>query len=492
MDFSPNDASCYHRVMIIDGISASHVAENSSVYERAIASFLQFIERKLGVLVLRDVRNNREDVALDAPLTFGMRLLKEGIIVDFGRSFQYSDEPQFKSWYAICNNEFKHMCGGTKWGDDKGALFAALAEAQERYIWLTQIDYFRNPTYATEAEISKKCSYISTRRIVGFSDEQRKSPARHLTDKSRFLWIEGRSLVRRSPVYIPARVVSGARKRLETEGGDEPFIRASTSIGLATWPEKSGAELRGALEAIEREAYMIMWLNQLTLPRYSLESIAAQDTSLAHLFAKCKRYLLKPHVISLITDAPTHAIAVVIEDLSGHAPRFSVGLNAHRSVIHATEKALTEAIRSHRGCRQWHATGNVFDTSTPVEKIGHRDRLYYWALPENAKHHEFMIAGEEIAYEEKSWEKDTEDAHLTRILEWCASKGFECVSVPLTSSKKNITHWHINMVIIPELQPTYLTEDTRAFGGTRWRDVPKLFGYKPLSAPFAVRPHPFS
>lgn len=478
--------------MIIDGRPASLVTASSSLYERSIASFLGYLEKKLGVLIVRDTRDLREDVALNPGIAFGLQLLEHKIIVDFGRSIQYSDTPQFKSWFAVCNNDSKHSVGGTTWDDDIGALFAALAEAQERYIWLTQTDYLKNPTLATESEIQKRRAFIPIKDIVSYTEKQRENSSRKYTDETKFLWIEGHSLVKNTPIFIPARIVSGARVRLDAQSGAEPLIRAATSIGLATWPQKKGAELAGALEAIEREAYMIMWLNQLTLPRYSLASLAAKDESLARLFDKCERYLLKPHVVEMITDAPTHAIAVIIEDLSGHAPRFSVGLKAHRSILHATQKALTEAIRSHRGYRQWKEAGNVFDESKPIEQIGHRERLYYWAIPEHARHLEFLVKGKEKNYIEKPWDKDTEDEHLARVLAWCKEKDIECVSVPLTASKKNITNWHIHMIVMPQLQPTYLTEDTRAFGGKRWREVPRLFGYAPLSEPFAARPHPFS
>ena len=478
--------------MIIDGVSASDLSTSSSFAERAVASFLKYIEKKLGVVVVRDTRDAREDNALSEPLLFGKRLLVEGSILGFGRSQVFPDEPVSKSWYATCNNETRHAVGGTTWDDDASALYAALAEAQERYIWLTQDDYFASPAYATVSDMARKGAYISPEKIVGFSDSERGASTRVLRADARYLWIQGKSLVKKSNVFIPAQVVSGARRKERWKSGEEPIIRSKNTIGLATWPEKVGAELGGALEVIEREAYMVMWLNQLTLPRYSIESLVAADPEIKKIFAMCERYMLKPHVIPMITDAPTHAIAVILEDTSGHAPRFSIGLNAHRSISHATLKALSEATRARRGYRQWLNSGNTWDSSTPVAKIGHRERLYYWALPENAKHLEFLIRGKAVSYEPKPWEKDSMDEHLGRIIKWCADKGFDMISVPLTSSKKNSTNWHIHMIVMPELQPTYLTEDTQALGGMRWKEVPKLFGYKPRATPFTERPHPFS
>jgi len=233
-------------------------------------------------------------------------------------------------------------------------------------------------------------------------------------------------------------------------------------------------------------------LNQLSLPRL-LNSELRQIPSLGRLIDLFERYRLKLHIVPLLTDAPTHVIMVVLEDKSGVAPRFSVGLKAHRSLEFAIEKAATEALRAHTSYRLNIASGKVWDATVPVEKIGHRERLYYWGVPKHSARLEFMIRGpEEIRTEKRVWEDDTESEHLHRITEWCVEKKLECVSVSLGTSKKNPTDLFIEMVVMPELQPTYLTEPTRAFGGTRWHTIPKQYGYRSLEEPFAAAPHPFS
>jgi hypothetical protein len=130
--------------------------------------------------------------------------------------------------------------------------------------------------------------------------------------------------------------------------------------------------------------------------------------------------------------------------------------------------------------------------ATPVGKIGHRDRLEYWGTAEHAKHLEFLIQGKEEDAPTALWETDTEEQHLSRIIEWCRKNNYECFSVALDTSAKNPTSLHVEQVVIPELQPAYLTETTQAFGGNRWKEVPLKFGISPRKEPFAERPHPFS
>jgi ribosomal protein S12 methylthiotransferase accessory factor len=270
----------------------------------------------------------------------------------------------------------------------------------------------------------------------------------------------------------------------------EPHVRNQNTIGLATWPTQIGARLAGAMEVIEREAYMIMWLNQLVLPRINLQPLCDEHPSLAKLIETCARYRMRVHAIRMLTDVPTHAVCVVLEDLSGHAPRFAVGLKANRSLVYAIEKSINEALRARRGYRNYFMQGNTWDASTPVADIGHRERLYYWgAKPEGL---DVLISGAEETVPHMPWDNDTSEQHYDRIIQWCAQKGFECVSVALTRSPSNPTPFHIEMVALPDLVPTHLRENERAFGAERIRSVPEAFGYQPLDEPFTDSPHPFS
>jgi ribosomal protein S12 methylthiotransferase accessory factor len=486
---------CYDWRMIFDAVPFRQTLSSSDIKARALGALAEYLEKSLGVRVVKDLRTaplSRLDIR--EPLTLAALLKEHGVIQSFGpvRNL-WPDMPRTKGWYAICNDPTSHNVGGTSWEDDESALYAALAEALERYIWMTQDDYFMRPIRATSEAIGKIGPRVAPEDFAGFSDEQRaRYPQRQLRPDAEYLWIQGMSLVSNERVYVPAQTVSGIRPRSMKGGAEEPIIRQQNTNGLATWPTQNGARVAGMLEVIERDAYMMMWFNQLTLPRLALDSLCEKYPSLARAIAKCERFQFKTHVLQLPADAPTHAVAVVIEDMGGNAPRFVVGLKAHPSLPHAIEKAMTEALRAYRAHTMWTGAGNVWDTSTPTEKIGHRERLYYWGVPENAKHLEFMIRGPEIEIGDKAWDNDTTEEHYRRLVQWCKDTHLECISVPLTSSAKNPSSLHIEMVVMPQLQPTYLNEWVQQFGGTRWHDIPKALGYTPLSKPFADRPHPFS
>ena len=85
-------------IMIIDGIPATQVPENGNFAERSVASFLKFIEKKLDVSVIRNIRGISDDYTLLEPLRLAALLKENGIIKKVSRDSNSPDEPRIKSW----------------------------------------------------------------------------------------------------------------------------------------------------------------------------------------------------------------------------------------------------------------------------------------------------------------------------------------------------------------------------------------------------------
>jgi hypothetical protein len=79
------------------------------------------------------------------------------------------------------------------------------------------------------------------------------------------------------------------------------------------------------------------------------------------------------------------------------------------------------------------------------------------------------------------------------VIEWCRGKEYEFASVSLGLSKKNPTSLHVEMTVIPELQPLYKRGATLSgvATGERVREIPRLFGYTPAETMSLDEPHPF-
>ena len=375
--------------------------------------------------------------------------------------------------------------------NDNNALTATFAEALERYIWSEETDYFRSPVVMSVEAMSRDATAILPERFVGASSEQRAgNPRLRLALEDEFLWIRGYSLTQRRDVYVPAQLASAAHfKAPFKQDTHEPRIRTPITTGLATWPTKDGAILGGALEVLERDAYMIMWLNQLTLPRIDLAPWRAKDKALDDFLTDCERYRFRIHAMRLPTDAPTDAVCAVVEDTTDHLPRFSIGIKAHRDIGRCLEGAITEAMRARQNARGYE---RQYIDKVLAKPINHMERNAYWTEARRAAGLSFLIEGPIEFVAPSPWSADTPSEHLERIRKWALEKHYEMLTVSMGSSAKNPLPWHIEMVIMPDLQPMHQDESFPYGSGTRLKEIPEQFGYKARGEPFLAEPHPFS
>ncbi|MFZ2886931.1 MAG: YcaO-like family protein [Minisyncoccia bacterium] len=463
--------------------------KDSSVYQ-ARAKFIRFIEERIGGQFTYDAARfpyYRPDLADLFEIAEKMR--SRGVLTSYAPRYSLPDEPQYREWRAVYRDGEDSTASGTSIDDDRAALSAALAEANERHMWFETTDHFQDKRTATLAEVQQIGAVIAPHEFAGFTDSQR-ATIPHLTLRDvPYVWTRAYSLVDDTRIYIPAQVTSGTNQlRARRFQHIEPTILYPITNGLASWPTQEGVRLRGLLETIERDAYMITWQNQLTPPRFSTEALASESPTLAKLVQTSRRYRLEPHFLRLITDAPTYAVMTILEDHSGHAPRFAFGIKANASPAQAAAGALFEALRGRRGARRFIKAG----IPTPKrERVGHIDRVLYWADSARAELLAFLIAGEVMEHSEE-WRNESEAAHYARLIAWIHSRGYRAVSVPYTQSAKNLTPWHVEFIAVPELQPIYFNEQEPHIGGVRLTEVPRLLGYTPRTEPYTEHPHPFS
>lgn len=481
--------------MLIDALPFTKILQSAGkgFETKAVGAFITFIEKRLSAefLVNKDsIPNGRVDLL---PLfKIATKLRSAGVITSFNQNFGYADEPLRYSWTVRCATPDRHMAGGMSASSDEDALVSALAEALERFIWFSDHHWLKHGERMSTKEVSRSGkSFIPPIRFAGFSPEQQALSKRlKLTDDSTFIWIQAQSVTKGKQVLVPGQIFLSGR---DGQFKDEPMIRTPITTGLATWPTKEGAILRGVLEIIERDAYMIAWLNQLRLPRIALEKIAAGRPSLLNLIERCRQYGLEPRAIRLATDAPTYAVCASVEDTYGNAPGITIGLKAHYDLGRAVEGALLEALRIRQNIRRrLDSDGEWPDHKDPAH-IDHMERAHYWAKPGRDQKLRFLF-GEPTDKNDQLPEVTAQDdtEQMDAILAWARSRDYEMVTLSLGESKYNVSPWQVEMVTIPELQPMHQNEHYRYLSGKRLKEVPRMFGYEPLEKPYADEPHPFA
>ena len=448
--------------------------------------FIKFIEKRLGAKFVYDsshIPYGRSDLV--ELMEIAAKLKEGGLIKHVSPSFRVPDEPFFKQWRVECATPDSHSAGGMALLEDHDALIPALAEAVERYLWMMVTDYFDSPQEATAKAMAGFGDVLLPERFVGWTKEQREAnPRLTLKEDTKFLWVKGVSHITNDPIWVPAQTVNGVHRH-------EPLILATITTGLATGPTKEFALLNGALEILERDAFMITWMNQLSPTRIDIEKLAEEDEELDTLLKMCARYRLKPAAILMPTDAPVYAVCSMVEDLTTAGANVTLGLKAHRSLVSAIKGSCLEALRIRQTVR-------FLEQNTPLPKdklvkdILHLERAQYWGAPGSARKLDFLIAGPKKTIEPQVWDNDTIEEHWKRIVNWAKEKGYAIASVDVGKSKRNVSPWHIHMVVMPEMQPMHQTERLIYLGGKRLTTIPKQFGYTPRTKPYDEEPHPFA
>ncbi|MCX6790134.1 MAG: YcaO-like family protein [Candidatus Kaiserbacteria bacterium] len=443
-------------------------SQNPSLTAKAISSFVHFLEQRLGAEFVYDhatIRN--ESLDLVKILELAEILRSRGVIRSYARVPRLSDEPNIASWRAeyVIEGGKREGAGGSALDNDSLALTKTLAEAIERNIWFTHSD-FSPSRRATLSEIERE-DFLHPESFVSYNDLERKNnPRLALKPSDSFHWVKGYSWTKEKSSWVPAQIISG-----------HSALRAFSHSG--------------ALEVIERDAYMITWLNQLSPPRIDLTELSLQSESLTLLLERCRQYRFVPHAIHLPTDAPAHVVCIMLEDSTGTLPHFAVGLKAHKNPSLAVEGALLEALRMHQSARkQKLSPETTWDPSTKASEVTHNNRLLYWAEPNRGDKLSFLIQGDIQPFTKEMWESDTDEEHFARIVKWCQKQNYDLVSVDFSDAPANIPKWSIEFVVIPQLQPLYFSEKLPCIGGKRLQDIPEQFGY-PSRKPYTDEPHPF-
>lgn len=491
--FAARHSGSYHAGMLIDGLPFEETwrhARPRSPLISPFATLVRSIERVFGARVLFDADRFPYGIG-NAALQEAADLLRHSnVITGLRRVPRPFDEPPLEQWSVTCNTKPEHTAGGISFRESRNALAASLAEALERYLWYEATDFFRSYRIVPPAMIGRP--FIDPRRFVGFTEKQRaENKHLHFYDAAAFSWTEGYSWTENRRVFIPAQTVS-AREANSRHALGEPVIRPVITTGLATWPTKRGAVLRGALEIIERDAFMIMWLNTLSLPLLPVDDVADANPNLRDLVRTCRRYKLDISFVQLLTDAPATVVCAVVSDESDEGPPRTVGVKAHTRLHEAAEGSLLEALRA-RTTARIRRSERPLPPNTHPSKIRHLDRAVYWCDQEKKDALHFITAGDTLkAPPSAPWEHDDDGTHLSRIIDWAKHAGYTIASVDMGTSSRNPLPWHIHMTVMPDMQPLHQNEALPSIGGDRLKSVPESFGYRSRTVPYTEHPHPFS
>ncbi len=354
------------------------------------------------------------------------------------------------------------------------AMSAAIGEAIEHYC-ASHFDVSRTqraPLTALES------AAVPPPDFVLYSDAQyatRNFRYRRWAPQDELTWLPVCDVPGGAPALAPASLVY-----LTPEPGRPPdYLSTTNSNGLATGSDLQSAVLGGLYELIERDGFLIHWMNRLPAPELDYGQSSGLAGSIRRHYA---RFGVEVRVFNVSTDIPAYVMMAVALDDSGRGPATMVGLGCHLDPGVALLKSLFELCQGRPGQAQ------RFRKERPGEKLqnyrdvrtldDHRD---FAAMPGNRREFDFLLANGRHQPLEDLPVRTT--GAVASDLDACvlALKGVGCRVLYADLTTPDVTDYGLRVVrvLATGLQPMHFGYGEERLGGKRLFEVPARMGFGP-------------
>ncbi len=371
------------------------------------------------------------------------------------------------------------------------ARVSALGEAVERYSG--GVYYHEEVRYARRSEVSE--ASLDPRELVLYHSSQYPDLPYAAYNDNRLGWIPARSLVSSEEVLVPALAVFMNYRA----HADEEFLFPITSNGLATGRTLLEAVWNAAGEVLERDAFMIAWLNRLPAHRFS--ALAHPDPEIAGLAKSYLRRKVEIRLYHLPADHDCAVFAGVALEAPGHGgPAVVLGLGADPDPVLASRKAVLEVCQVRPALRRRlrnpetrNRLRELLDDPHLVATIDDHDLLY--ASRESLSRLGFWLDLDEEPFAWAPQEKNSAFANLSNLTTWLRGKGKDLLYVNLTPPDMAELGLYTARAILPGFQPIDFGWKERRLGGTRVYSQPFELALRPGPATWESLnhdPHPLA
>lgn len=396
-------------------------------------------------------------------------LKAQGILGDYSARPSFPDEPQFYQFICERKVDLPHVKKGYGYGcskDKAEAIVISIAEAIEHHCVLNEQENLL--IKSSFKKLGKRA--VNPTLFSSFTEKQlnkREFENFRFDENTLFNWVKAHTLPEKEEVFIPAQLVWA---NYDTQTRGEPVIRIPISTGAACGPDINFALYRGILETIERDNYMISYLNKLKPPVIKFPS----SGYLNDFKRRIERYNLKLYVVETTLDFDTVSTVAVILDYSGMGPAVSVGLGASLNPTKAITGATLEAVRRHIASRD-HFFRTKRVPSPPKDTTDYfiEQKLIYWSAPHMHSIIKPFISGPKKNFEAlKDRSQSNNQNNFQAPIDQLKAKGYHVFFIDLATAPIKKTGLSVVKVLIPELLPLYHDERYPYKNNERLYNVP--------------------
>ncbi len=371
--------------------------------------------------------------------------------------------------------------------DEEGARSAALCEGIERYC-AAAIDPSSIVTADVNALIAAGEDPVTPEETALFDVSQHDAlPFAVFRRDTRLSWLRGVSLVTGEPRLVPASLVHLPYRPVDRS---EVTIGPSISTGLACADSHLGAVLSGLLECVERDAFAIVWRNQLAVPRLDLTGSALSEIFETHF----RSPRLEMHLFLATLDHTVPTVIAIVEDRNFDPPVFCLGGASRASVAEAAMKALIEGAQGWT----WARHERLLAGPRPVpedfsEIVSFEERVKLYACSDMRPALRFLLDRKAAVRLSDLGDRPPEPDHatLSRILGEPSLSGSDAIAVELTTPEIAGLGLSVVKVFCPAFEQVEGDHRFQLLGGQRWRTAPVACGLRIESiSPADANPYP--
>lgn len=356
---------------------------------------------------------------------------------------------------------------------EEEAIAAAIAEALERYC-ASQPDPRLIRRFAWK---DRPGEGITPADCVLYSESQYTSSRlsyRRWEESLDVSWIQARELPGGQLVWAPASLIY-----LDYPGNDEDaYFCTPTSNGLAAGPNLEAAILAGLYELIERDSFLIAWMNRLPAEEVTIPSSAQVEASLIRHY---QRFEVETRVFHLPTDMPAYVMMAILIAGRGKTPAVVVGLGCHTDPCVAVRKALFEGAQIHPGeverCREpgYSERLRSYEDVRTLEDHG-----AFFTSPDRLPELAFLLESERHkgVDEMPNLSAGTVAEDLDRCVAALTHAGCRVLYADLTTPDLNDYAIRVVRTLATGLQPIHFGYGEERLGGRRLYELPRILGFR--------------
>jgi ribosomal protein S12 methylthiotransferase accessory factor len=374
--------------------------------------------------------------------------------------------------------------------DPQRATIKAVGETVERYCSAFYDE--QEFVFGTFEEIPGKA--VRPEDFALFSTRQYSNtdfPFAPFTRRTPVRWTSGHSLLNDCATWVPAGSVYIPYDRAP----NEPPLKDLISTGLACGPTYASALLKALGEAVERDAYTIVWHNRLPRPHIDLESVG--DPLIRRFVRVLQRLAIQSYAVLLTLDIPIAVILVVMTRSDG-PPWTIVASGADLSPRHALLLALEEACLALIGMGRSVAVAGNYQPAADYSDVTTLPQhgLAHAVDPRLRSSIAFLTRPTEVVrlHELRDVTTGNPVADLKTALNEIRSHVTDVVAVDVTTPDVDEVGFKVVRVVVPDLQPMDIDHRYPHLGGQRLYEVPWKLGLVARArdeSELNANPHPF-